>query len=414
MKKLHTRKGGFTLIELMIVVAIIGILAAIAIPNFLRFQLKAKSSEGKTNLAAIRTAEQSYYSEFGVFVSANASPANNMQNQKMDFVNEDMTGMGFDQLGWSPEGQVYFNYGVAINMNGYTASAGADIDADSNYPELGLQEAQRHCGRDGEDPGQLGYLQRREPRHPGRRPVRHQLRPERLLGDSRTSSARGGSVPCTGPPHALRSSTPPRTPESTMRSPTMQIHRARRRQGGFTLMELMVTAALVGVLVAIAIPNFLSYQARSRRSEAMTNLAAVGRAQKAYQAERNEYHNSVTSWPNSAMYGGLGTSKMPWDSEAVAEFEDLGWAPEGKVFYSYGTFTPDNAVCGCDLCFTAAAYGDVDGNNSTQLVMYVHPQEVAGSLEACRDGVLNKSGPVTPDTGTPIYDASAPLSNSDY
>ena len=74
MKKLHVRKGGFTLIELMIVVAIIGILAAIAIPNFLRFQLKAKSSEGKTNLAAIRTAEQSYYSEFGVYVSADVSP----------------------------------------------------------------------------------------------------------------------------------------------------------------------------------------------------------------------------------------------------------------------------------------------------------------------------------------------------
>ena len=70
MKKLHVRKGGFTLIELMIVVAIIGILAAIAIPNFLRFQLKAKTSEGKTNLAAIRTAEQSYYSEFGGYVSS--------------------------------------------------------------------------------------------------------------------------------------------------------------------------------------------------------------------------------------------------------------------------------------------------------------------------------------------------------
>ena len=73
MKKFHTRKGGFTLIELMIVVAIIGILAAIAIPNFLRFQLKAKTSEGKTNLAAIRTSEESYYAEFGIYVSANAS-----------------------------------------------------------------------------------------------------------------------------------------------------------------------------------------------------------------------------------------------------------------------------------------------------------------------------------------------------
>jgi type IV pilus assembly protein PilA len=62
---LRGRKGkkGFTLIELMIVVAIIGILAAIAIPNFLRFQAKSKQSEAKTNLGGIFTAETSYFSE---------------------------------------------------------------------------------------------------------------------------------------------------------------------------------------------------------------------------------------------------------------------------------------------------------------------------------------------------------------
>ena len=47
----------------MIVVAIIGILAAIAIPNFLRFQAKSKQSEAKTNLGGIFTAETAYFAK---------------------------------------------------------------------------------------------------------------------------------------------------------------------------------------------------------------------------------------------------------------------------------------------------------------------------------------------------------------
>jgi len=134
MKRFHKRKGGFTLIELMIVVAIIGILAAIAIPNFLRFQLKAKSSEGKTNLAAIRTSEESYYSEFGVYVSAFPTPAAYGKNVKIQFNNTATNGVnkGFDRLGWAPEGYVFFNYAVGANTgySEFTATAAADIDAD--------------------------------------------------------------------------------------------------------------------------------------------------------------------------------------------------------------------------------------------------------------------------------------------
>jgi len=130
MKKLNTRRGGFTLIELMIVVAIIGILAAIAIPNFLRFQLKAKSSEGKTNLSAIRTAEESYYAEYGVYVPALASPTAVAQNLKTTYVDA-VANEGFAIVGWSPEGDVFFNYAVetATNDDGFMASASADIDA---------------------------------------------------------------------------------------------------------------------------------------------------------------------------------------------------------------------------------------------------------------------------------------------
>jgi type IV pilus assembly protein PilA len=51
------------MIELMIVVAIIGIIAAIAIPNFIKFQARSKQAEVKANLKAMFTAEKAFYQE---------------------------------------------------------------------------------------------------------------------------------------------------------------------------------------------------------------------------------------------------------------------------------------------------------------------------------------------------------------
>ena len=57
------KKKGFTLIELMIVVAIIGILAAIAVPKFAQMLEKSREGATKGNLSAIRSAVTIYYSE---------------------------------------------------------------------------------------------------------------------------------------------------------------------------------------------------------------------------------------------------------------------------------------------------------------------------------------------------------------
>jgi prepilin-type N-terminal cleavage/methylation domain-containing protein len=57
------KDDGFSLVELMIVVAIIGILAGLAVPKFNLFQAKARQAEVKTNLSSIYTLQQSYFGD---------------------------------------------------------------------------------------------------------------------------------------------------------------------------------------------------------------------------------------------------------------------------------------------------------------------------------------------------------------
>ena len=61
----HSVQKGFTLIELMIVVAIIGILAALAIPAYTDYTIKAKVSEAASLSGAVKTATEVYFSENG-------------------------------------------------------------------------------------------------------------------------------------------------------------------------------------------------------------------------------------------------------------------------------------------------------------------------------------------------------------
>ncbi|MGH7256560.1 MAG: type IV pilin protein, partial [Nitrospirales bacterium] len=67
----RSQQEGFTLIELMIVVAVLGIVAAIAVPNFLRYQAKSRQAEARTNLGGTFVAEVSYFGEMSRFGSFN-------------------------------------------------------------------------------------------------------------------------------------------------------------------------------------------------------------------------------------------------------------------------------------------------------------------------------------------------------
>lgn len=61
------RQDGFTLVELMVVVAIIGLLSAVAIPNFQKYQARSKTAEAKLQLSAIYTAEASFFADYNIY-----------------------------------------------------------------------------------------------------------------------------------------------------------------------------------------------------------------------------------------------------------------------------------------------------------------------------------------------------------
>ena len=184
--------------------------------------------------------------------------------------------------------------------------------------------------------------------------------------------------------------------------------RRATRQDGFTILELMIAVCLVGILATIAIPSFVSYNARSRRTEAFANLSAIEHAQKTFFAERDTYYGTTLPWPdpsahNAEIGGVLGSVKMPWDAPSSAAFSALGWSPEGEVFYSYEV----NTGCGCNACFTASAFGDVDSDGVVSAVMYVEPDPSGIGVTECPSIMAPNGAPFgTPtrlETGLPIY-----------
>lgn len=135
-RSLASRARGFTLVELMIVVALVGLLSAIAIPNYLRFQMRARRSEGSVNVGALRTGQLSYYGLWGEFASPR-SP--NPDPHPLDGTRRpwNYSDPDWQMLAFDPDGEVYFQYwtqgGRGAERVTFYAAAITDLDQDGNF-----------------------------------------------------------------------------------------------------------------------------------------------------------------------------------------------------------------------------------------------------------------------------------------
>jgi prepilin-type N-terminal cleavage/methylation domain-containing protein len=147
---------------------------------------------------------------------------------------------------------------------------------------------------------------------------------------------------------------------------------------GFTLIELMIVVAIIGILAAVAIPSFMDYMKRSKKTEAALQLNKIGKNAKRVYSETSAYVTGIAAEiPTKPGGGGCcgGPNNhcpaVPADFAADATWKQLDFQIDEPSLFVYD-------YTGTAAAFTAKATGDLDCDN-TEIIYTLTGDAVGGN-----------------------------------